>query len=676
MNGIFRDYLITKGILIGTDVNEHAFEYVFAMANLLAVRITRGGEMASREHLEDLAFALGNRVPAAFYRGFPESVRKLSREALLFDQLLHYTNTYGLGNFDAPDYSRFEEDFARAAFKENVEMRDFVILKEDEGQAVLLSYIKGMLASSRPLSDSQYSLVLAYYRTYGAIDGEIASKNTAVRLLIDTRDLAFSEGLWLSDTIKVLSEIQYRKYDSEFINELNLKNTDRKFLTSLMRKLIKEGKMNLAECYEKKKHFQGLLHHLHFRCENDLESEFVNAMRSRGNGSVYSAVERALAKGDVPTAVTALYQAKGSGAVLRELNYLVSRAEDASDVDFILSHIKASPLLLIQLYLQYSTYRDEGGRVFRFNRFGRLCTHTEDEDEIARRRSRLGPETVAYLTSWCEKELKATLKNRVGAVYIDEQMYKIALPIAETSTQGGFGTLPRGSRLSLPEGKKIRAFTYWEKVNDIDLSVLGIRRDGTVDEFSWRTMWNKQSPGITFSGDQTAGFKGGSEFYDIHFERFMKKHPDVAYLVFANNVFSHMTFDQCICRAGYMMRDNADSGRVFEPKTVSSSFVINTNSTEAYLFGIDLMRREFVWLNTAMRSGTHIAALDDCSFLLDYFRVSEIINVGKFFSLMAERVVNDPCEADIVLSPCELPHREDAEFIRPCDFEMILKYFR
>jgi ABC-type sugar transport system ATPase subunit len=76
-------------------------------------------------------------VPPSFYRGFPESVKKLSRAELLFDQLIHYTRTYGFGNFDSPDYSRFEEDFERCAFREEVTPRDFSILCEEEAKEVL-----------------------------------------------------------------------------------------------------------------------------------------------------------------------------------------------------------------------------------------------------------------------------------------------------------------------------------------------------------------------------------------------------------------------------------------------------------------------------------------------------------------------------------------------------------
>ena len=34
-------------------------------------------------------------------------------------------------------------------------------------------------------------------------------------------------------------------------------------------------------------------------------------------------------------------------------------------------------------------------------------------------------------------------------------------------------------------------------------------------QFSWRTMSERQSSAITFSGDQTSGYYGESEYFDI-----------------------------------------------------------------------------------------------------------------------------------------------------------------
>ena len=67
------------------------------------------------------------------------------------------------------------------------------------------------------------------------------------------------------------------------------------------------------------------------------------------------------------------------------------------------------------------------------------------------------------------------------------------------------------------------------------------------------------------------------EYFDVDLERYKEEYPNIDYLVFCNNVFSRVNFSKVICRAGYMLRDIEDSGEVFEPKTVETSFTINAD---------------------------------------------------------------------------------------------------
>ena len=114
-----------------------------------------------------------------------------------------------------------------------------------------------------------------------------------------------------------------------------------------------------------------------------------------------------------------------------------------------------------------------------------------------------------------KERLAAVMKGKLGRVYVEDGMQNIAIPLQEAASCGGYGTLAKGSRIPLADDKIVRAFTYWEKVNDIDLSVIGIRTDGSQREFSWRSMYGCQSEAIAFSGDQTSGYNGGSEYFDV-----------------------------------------------------------------------------------------------------------------------------------------------------------------
>lgn len=267
------------------------------------------------------------------------------------------------------------------------------------------------------------------------------------------------------------------------------------------------------------------------------------------------------------------------------------------------------------------------------------------------------------------EKLAEKLKNRLGKVYIAPSMKNYALPMAENTAQGGLGVLAKGSKLPIAEGKKVRAFVYWEKIDDIDLSVFALKEDGTQKEFSWRTMSKRQSEALTFSGDETSGYYGGSEYFDVNIPKVKELYPDYRYMIFCANVYSGINFDECFCEAGFMLRDQEDSGQVYEPKTVRSAYLVNCASTFAYLFGIDLHTNELVWLNEARNSRLRSAGDSSLSVLMDNFRITEIMNVQDFFAMMAEEIVEDPMEAEIVVTDHEVACADGAEIVREYDFE-------
>lgn len=670
---IFEQYLFEKGVLVGRGVSENAFYARFALANKLGISITRGQEYAHEDMIAFAAEMLGEDIPAPFYRGFPRSVLRLTKNQRLFDQLFHYAVTYGLGCFDEPGYSLFEEDFARLAFRENTEVKKFVILTEEEALSRLGEGVADMLAGTRPLSDGQYCVLRAYIEEYAPRVDTCACKDTAVRLLLDTRRVAYAAFLSLSDVIKLVDTMNVRLYRNGNIKKLNLRNQDRKLITAVIHKVFENGFRNVRECFEKKAVWCGLLHHIHFRAESAEEEQFVALMRGKENRSVYSAFERAMLARDVETAVSCLREGKGSAALLRHLNYILSRCKNETEVALVLDAVKTeNAVVLLQLLMQYASYKGDAARTFVFSRHNKLKVHEETAKEKAKRRSVLDEERVRAVSDSVRGALETLLANKLGRVYISPDAYRVALPLKESVSNGGYGVLPKGSRLPLEKGKKLRAFTYWERVNDIDLSVIGITEDGREIEFSWRTMYGKQSRAIVYSGDQTSGYKGGSEYFDIDLPLFKKKHPDIEYLVFCDNVYSDTTFDRCLCKAGYMIRDKKDSGEVFEPKTVKSSFTVNCDSTFAYLFGIDLKKDDFVWLNMARNSAAHVAGETSASFLRDAFDITSVMNLGMLFEMLARERVTSAMEADVVVSDEEIVTKEGATVVRSYDFEKIM----
>lgn len=678
MKQIEKEILFEKGYLVSDEKEdaENHFEVLFSLAALFNIRITAGEKLVQKKMLYFVEKQLGIHVPAPFYQGFPKSVLELSADKLAFDQLVQYERTYGMGWFDQAGHSLFETLLERNAFKEDTPVKDFVIITEAEAKEMIQELVENLLCSSRPLNDQQYAVVLHYARNPQNVISHCASKNTAIRLLSNSHNLQFVSFLSMSDVIALTDEINFRQYQNEKLKKLNLKNQDRKFIAAVMNKLFAENRCDLETCFEKKKLWNGLLHHIHYQPKCDEAAHFVACMRGKGNQSAYSKFEKAIANHDIQTACTILRDEKSPATVLRHLDYLMSRCKNQEDIDFVLKNINSNnTIVLMQLLMRYANESlPQGNRSFLFTKYNKLKVHNETDEEARKRRSQISGWNAFEICKRIRENLCTNLKGRLGKVYIDPAMQKIALPLQENTTQGGYGVLTKGSRLPFEAGKKLRAFTYWEKVNDIDLSVIGLDGKGVQTEFSWRTMANNQSSGITYSGDQTSGYNGGSEYFDIDIAEFRKRHPSLRYLIFCDNVYSGTHFSGCFCKAGFMMRDLEDSGEIFEPKTVQSSFLIDCDSTFAYLFGIDLVQHEFIWLNTTKSGNTTVAGTTSMDFLLRYFTVTSTMNMELFFSLMATERTDNPAEADVIVSDAPTEHPEDAEVIRSCDFEKVLAY--
>lgn len=677
MKDIFKNYLFNKHILVNEgdiESTEIQFDTIFALANLFNIRITEGEKLASREMIKFASERFGENVPVPFYRGFPQSVKELTKEQLIFDQLVHYVITYGFGDFSEAGHSIFEENFERTAFKEGADIKDFVIVNEMDAVDELGNMVNDLLLGTRPLSDEQYALVLEYVKDFKiALEG-IGSKNTAIKLMIDLRDEGYANYILMSDVIKLVDELNFQKYENTNIKKLNLKNQDRKFITAVIDRLFSMGRVDIKNCYEKKKIWCGLLHHIHYVPKTEEAKTFVDAMRGDENLSVYAAFEKAMTEKNVRAAVDALKAGKGSAAVLRNMNYIISRCESIDDLKYIIDCIDTdNVIVLIQLLIQYSQYKSGNqARTFKFTKYNRLRTHMETEDEQKKRKSVISEGQANMLAAEITKNLERVLKNRLGKVYIDPAMKNYALPIQENTSQGGFGVLTKGSRIRIPDTKKLRAFTYWEKVDDIDLSVFGIADNGKRTEFSWRTMAANQSDALVYSGDETSGYYGGSEYFDVDMEKFRKKYPNIHYLIFCDNVYTGINFDKCYCKAGYMTRDLEDSGEVYEPKTVKSSFLVDGASTFAYLFGVDLETNDFIWLNITRESAARVAGTTNMDFITDYFHLTDIINVHSFFEMMATEVVSDISEAEVVVTDKTVECPEGVQVIREYDIEKMI----
>ena len=77
-----------------------------------------------------------------------------------------------------------------------------MIQTEEEAEDAVRTIVNDLLSGSRPLNEMQYTLVLTFIRDHIESILDIVSKNTCVRLLIDTKNLSLADSLNLSDVMK------------------------------------------------------------------------------------------------------------------------------------------------------------------------------------------------------------------------------------------------------------------------------------------------------------------------------------------------------------------------------------------------------------------------------------------------------------------------------------------
>ena len=683
MKQLYKDYLFNKHILVSEGSVKDADESAAALY-LLDVGsniIVKSGLDLANASVVDYIYRQQNTIemkaPEPFYIGFPDSVLKLTSVDKLFDQLHSYMVTYGNGNFEEPVHSVLEEISEREKFNEDFPRIEFSIITTSEAKKEIVNAVNAMLSSTRPVKDSDLAIINDALDDFCGVDiNNCNSKQTAVEMIVNYGRLEFTKFLKMSDVVRLVDEINFRHYVNRDIRHLNLKNSDRKLITKVIDTLSQNESFDLPYCFEKKSELCGILHHIHYKPNTKLMRSFVNLIRGDRNYSYMSGFEALMKTGKCDEAAKYLIDRKGQSAFLRNLDYIMSRSTNDQKAKVASMIQSDNVMLLIQLLMHYSNcdVSENVPRRFMFSKHNMMTSHTETHEEMRKRKSKPDKFTVYALQCCIKQELRDALKNRLGKVYIDDSFANMAVPINTSVSSSGFGTLTPGSRIHIDaENKKIRAFTYWDHVDDVDLSVMAIKESGDISEFSWRTSYMNNTEAIVFSGDETSGYHGGSEYFDIDISKVKNCMPDAKYLVFVNNVFSDIAFKDFNCKAGYMLRDINDSGEVYEPKTVQSSFKIDCNGLMAYLFAIDLTNSDLVWLNLPMNNGYSVGAYADINEVSKYFNYTRTFNQRDLFTYMASEVVKSPDEADVVVSDDrKYIDSDDKPVIRSYDTEKII----
>lgn len=246
----------------------------------------------------------------------------------------------------------------------------------------------------------------------------------------------------------------------------------------------------------------------------------------------------------------------------------------------------------------------------------------------------------------------------LGRCYLDPALADLKVPLAQRSAAKALRTLVRGSRLPLPDTRFIRLFLWWtngRERTDIDLSAAFF--DGGFGYRDVVSFYNLRHYGGHHSGDIVDAPKGAAEFIDLDLE--LLRTRGIRFVVTCINSYTRQPYcDLPECFAGWMARDQVNSGEPFEARTVEDRLDLASDQQTCLPFILDLEARQVIWTDIGLggypRWNNVANNLSGIALMLRAMSDLATPDLHTLFELHAEArgsEVDDPAEADLRFGP-------------------------
>ena len=215
----------------------------------------------------------------------------------------------------------------------------------------------------------------------------------------------------------------------------------------------------------------------------------------------------------------------------------------------------------------------------------------------------LTEENCAEVVGICKGALIERFAQRkpLGKCFLSDKLKNYLVPFSQRSASKALRTLVRGSRLDLPETNVIRLFLWWKngrERTDIDLSAALYDTDFKYKDVI--SFYNLKNYGSHHSGDIVDAPEGATEFIDVNIAKIVEM--GVRYVVMSLNSYTQQPYcDLPECFAGWMGRTQANSGEIFEPKTVENKIDIVSDTRICLPMIVDLIKMEVIWTDIALK---------------------------------------------------------------------------
>lgn len=216
------------------------------------------------------------------------------------------------------------------------------------------------------------------------------------------------------------------------------------------------------------------------------------------------------------------------------------------------------------------------------------------------RRASIDHREIIRLFAFLHEEIGRRLATLppLGDVQLDPRLGDLVAPFGQRGDSLTSIPVTKGSAYPFA-GDVTRLFVHWTGNIDVDLSILLL--DPNLQDLGHVAYTNLSHYGCVHSGDVQSAPDGASEFID--FDRTLLLSLGARYVVSSIISYRGDKFATFPCYAGFMQRDRAGSGAVYEPETVQLRFDVNARSTSHLPLIFDLEARQVIFADLSSGAG-------------------------------------------------------------------------
>ncbi len=610
------------------------------------------------------------------YPNFPEQVVKMSESELHRNAFVHYLGAY-LGLHLLPDYP--------VEPRKSLNRRPLQVLELADGTEfpALFSNLLRVKKSLNPQDRKDLVALIRYFSTDGLqylpekfahkeIQAIVSAEYLSLQLWSDQQLQHFVQTA--TDVLRIYVVLSDGDVSlAEPCKFISLKKFQRRRLLTLLENCsnIEEDLFRYAEVWKRvveRIHPFSYQKHFPKAC-----AALLSVLQHQRPKRFSQQIELALQNTELDTVLTLLKQRPGEFA--RRLQHCLQKFP-AQQSQILVEFGRIAPrvplALLFQIrhyYLHNSTlkYRiffpkGQAAKVF----------------AIPNQLNPLTPACITQIAMICEQAMQQHLQDlpSLGKCYLDERLRNYSVPFAQRAASKALQTIAVGSRLALDVGNTVRFFIYWKDAEsgrvDIDLSALVFDAEHVVK--GTIAYYNLKEQYAVHSGDIVAAPEGASEFIDIDIAKAQAE--GIRYVMMSINSYTQQNYcDLPMCFAGFMMREDAQQGEIFEATTVQQKFDVASKSSFTVPLIIDLEKREVIWTDLAMTAyismqNNVFSNLSSMSLMQYAMTEKHFPNLYDLFALHIQargEQVDDQNQADTIFAV--------DQGIRPTDLDNILANF-